>query len=288
MIYLLFSVICSTLIFIIFKLFARFEVNNLQAIIVNYLVACSLGYSLNSYGLNPTHLLESDWFYGMLFLGFLFIGLFQLMAWASQNLGISVVSIAVKMSLVIPVSFGILFYNEGLYIIKVIGIAMALLAVYLTTKKESKLKRGGLFVSVPLILFFSSGMLDILLKYHQTHLVPSNEQGLFTASIFGVAGFLGIIMYLSQYKRKQNYPSWKNVIAGIALGIPNYGSIYFLLKALSHNGLESSVVFPINNVGIVIFSTLCGAFLFREKLSKANWLGVLLAVTAIWLITYSI
>jgi 1-deoxy-D-xylulose-5-phosphate synthase len=52
---------------------------------------------------------------------------------------------------------------------------------------------------------------------------------------------------------------------GILLGIVNYCSIYFLLKALRVDGFESSTI---NNVVIVAVSTLVGLVLFKEKISN--------------------
>ena len=79
---------------------------------------------------------------------------------------------------------------------------------------------------------------------------------------------------------------YKNIIGGIILGIPNYISIVYLLKALGTDGIESSTAFTVNNVGIVVLSTLLGLFLFHERLSLKNWLGVFIAVLSVYLVFY--
>ena len=76
----------------------------------------------------------------------------------------------------------------------------------------------------------------------------------------------------------------RNILGGIALGIPNYFSIYFLLKALQNEYLTSASIFTINNVAIVLLSTFLGILLFKEKISAKNWGGILLAVTSILLV----
>ncbi len=81
--------------------------------------------------------------------------------------------------------------------------------------------------------------------------------------------------------------SFKNVLGGIALGIPNFGSIYFLVLALRTNGMESSTIFPLNNVAIVMISTFLGILLFKEKMLPKNWIGIALAVASIILIATS-
>ncbi|MFT5254386.1 MAG: putative membrane protein, partial [Flavobacteriales bacterium] len=68
-------------------------------------------------------------------------------------------------------------------------------------------------------------------------------------------------------------------------GVPNYYSIFFIIKALQNKNFESSTLFTINNVAIVILSTLVGLLLFKEKFSTKNKIGVALAILGIVLVT---
>ena len=70
------------------------------------------------------------------------------------------------------------------------------------------------------------------------------------------------------------------------LGVPNYFSIFYLIKALNMKGLSSSAVIPINNIGILFIDTLFGVFIFKERLSKLNILGVVLTVVSMLLIYF--
>jgi uncharacterized membrane protein len=58
----------------------------------------------------------------------------------------------------------------------------------------------------------------------------------------------------------------------------------FLLKALQTEGLESSTLFTINNVSVVILTTVFALLLFKEKLIKKNWIGIGLAIISILLV----
>ena len=79
---------------------------------------------------------------------------------------------------------------------------------------------------------------------------------------------------------------WKNILGGILLGIPNYYSMEFLLKAFKTD-IESSTLFTINNVGIVILTTVFALLFFKEKLIKKNWIGIALAVFSILLVSFA-
>ncbi|HET8886207.1 MAG TPA: EamA family transporter [Salinimicrobium sp.] len=286
MIYLLLSILSSSVIFVIFKLYSRYNVNTLQAIIINYFIAFTVGLAIDEQPLNLTRIPTESWFLGTVILGFLFISVFYLAAITTQRSGLSVVSVATKMSVAIPVFFGIVLYNESTGVLKILGIILALVAVYLTSVK----RKDGLTVQkknivFPLLVFLGSGIIDTTIKYLETTYVAEVDVALFTSSIFAISGIIGIGILIFQFFKKTLKLTFRNVLGGIALGIPNYFSIYFLVMALRSNGVESSTIFPINNVAIVMVSTLLGILLFKEKLLPKNWIGILLAIISILLIS---
>lgn len=287
MIYLLLSIAASTLLFIIFKLFNVFKINTFQAIVVNYAVACICGVMSYDSVINTNEIVNSKWFYGAIGLGFLFITVFNLMALTAQKNGLSVASVASKMSVIIPIIFGIYMYNESAGLQKIIGIILALVAVYLASVKSKSTLNFKNNLALPLLVFIGSGIIDTSIKYIETMYVPENGIPIFSATIFSFAFAMGILMVIYNIIRKQFQFDYKSVIGGLALGIVNYYSIYFLLKALNTEGNESSTLFTINNVGIVMISTLVGLLAFKETISRKNWIGIGLAVIAIILVTFA-
>jgi drug/metabolite transporter (DMT)-like permease len=284
--HLIISILISSCLFVIFKLFNVFKINTLQAITVNYFVAFLFGFFSSDLQVNLHEIPEQPWFLGALSLSVLFIVVFNLMAATAQKNGLSVASVSNKMSVIIPVIFGVIVYHEAVGYLKVIGILLALVAVYLSASKSDvePLKRKNLIL--PLLLFLGSGVLDTTLKYVETTLVPNGGVPIFSATIFIFAFFLGCLLLLVQALRGKFKFEFKNIIGGIVLGIPNYYSIEFLLKALKTEGFESSTVFTINNVSVVILTTLFALLFFKEKLIKKNWAGIGIAIVSIILVVF--
>lgn len=288
MIYLLLSVLSSTIIFVVFRLYKIFGVNTLQAIIVNYFIACTVGFFGYIEGTDLSHVPGENWFPGALMLGVLFITVFNLAAITTQKSGLSVVAVATKMSVAIPVLCGIFLYNESTGILKITGIILALAAVYLTSIKSKEgisIKTKNLVF--PLLVFLGSGIIDTSLKYLETTYVSETDVGLFSSTIFATAGTIGILILIGQGILGKLEISFRNILGGIALGIPNYYSIYFLVMALRSEGFDSSTIFTMNHVAIVTISTLVGIVLFREKLIRKNWIGLGLAILSIILVANS-
>ncbi|MDT0687278.1 EamA/RhaT family transporter [Autumnicola psychrophila] len=288
MIYLLLSILSSSVIFVVFKLYTKFGINTLQAIIVNYYIACTVGFFGYIKNFDISRVSSELWFPGTLLLGAMFIGVFYLAAVTTQKSGLSVVSVATKMSVAIPVLFGIFLYNESTGILKIIGIFLALISVYLTSIK----KKDGISIEkknliFPLLVFFGSGIIDATIKFLETNYVAETDVGLFSSTIFAIAGIIGTCILLFQAITGGLKITFKNILGGIALGIPNFFSIYFLVMALRSPGFDSSSIFTMNNVGIVSISTLLGIVFFHEKLIKKNWVGIGLAVLSIILVSQS-
>lgn len=292
MIYLLASIILTSYLTLSFKVVERYRIPVFQAIVFNYLTCVVTGSVVNgTFPLN-TASVQQPWFKWALVMGLLFICLFNVIGYTTQKLGVTVASVANRLSLVIPFAFSIYLYNEQSTWLKILGVILALVAVVFTcipAKKESATTQkslGLLPVILPAILFLGSGSLDTLVKYvEQTYLNESNSNAYLIAS-FGTAGTLGLIALIGAVVTGTQRFNPYSILAGILIGVPNYFSIWCLVKVLKDNPGNSSAIIPINNMGIVLFSSVMAALLFKERLSTINWVGILLAIGAIALISF--
>lgn len=291
MIYLIFSAFLSLLLVVIFKLFGKYKIETLQAIVINYIVCVAIGCTIVGVFPFQLNMINEPWFPIIALLGFLFVGGFYIASTTVQYFGIAIASVAQRMSLVISVSFAILFFNDVASFSKIIGVLTALTAVILINipnkNKENNSESTNDNVSskgkwiYPVSIFGISGLIEIILNYTQkTYELAPNMQCIL---LFGSASFIGIIALVIALISKRIQLKSKNILAGIILGIPNFFSIYFLLLALQN--LESSIVYPVTNILIVGSSAVVGYFVFKEKLSVINILGVGLALLSIILIT---
>lgn len=278
------SVLSSTWIFVVFKLYDVHKVQTLVAIIINYITACLVGLLLYNGPVGVDDLLNTSWAWGPFAMGVLFITIFNLMAKTSQVAGVSVASVATKMSLVIPVLLSVVLYREHLSLFEVMGIVLALVAVYLVSGKGKGIHVDRKHLILPILVFLGSGVIDASIKYFEEEHLTDQEIPIFSSMVFGCAALSGLIFVGVTSKNNQLKINLKNILGGIALGIPNYFSIFFLIRALRTNPLSSAAVFTLNNVAIVMLSTLVGILLFKEKLTPKNWTGVALAVLSIILV----
>jgi drug/metabolite transporter (DMT)-like permease len=287
MIFLILSIIASTITVSFFKIFERVGVNTLQGIIFNYITCAVLGNLIT----NETPVITSDfynqpWFPYTLLLGFLFISIFFAIGETSQKMGVSVSMVSAKLSVVVPIVFALLVFSESLTVFQISGIALSLLAVYFISQKhnDGSTKTKNIWI-LPAIVFIGSGIIDTTLNLIQKRFIPAVSEAYIITTVFSIAFVLGALFltYLVVFKNEK--VAFKNVYWGIFLGIPNYFSMLFLVKTLSYFPTASATIFPINNIGIVAASTLVSVLFFKEKLNTKNIIGLTLSLIAIALIS---
>jgi drug/metabolite transporter (DMT)-like permease len=292
MIYLVLTIVLTSCLTLGFDVIGKMKIPTLQAIVFNY-ITCVLVGSLVNGGFPAKAIVSNEpWVSWSLFMGSIFIVLFNIFAFTTQHLGVAVASVANKLSLVIPFLFAVFFYGEPATGLKITGIALAITAVVFTCWPHKEIKGSslrpehGFVLFVPFVLFLGSGMLDTLIGYvERSYLSDANKDSYFITA-FGAAGLLGTIVLSTRILSGKEKFDPRSVVAGICIGLPNYFSIWTLVKALSQAKGNSSGIFPIINIGIVLFSTLVAYFLFREKLSRLNWAGIFFSVIAIILMAW--
>jgi len=262
-------------------------VDTFQAIVVNYFVCVITGsVVLGDFPIN-SETTEQFWFPYALALGLIFITGFNATAFTIQKFGITIGAVMQKMSIIFSVSWALLMYGESLTLFKGLGILAAIAAIILTNiqssdgenAKEAIPKMYYIFPAMTLIL---SGVMEILLFEVEQQATTSGDLR-FVSTLFGIAGIFGFTYLVFNLLTGKMTFKIQNLWGGIVLGVPNFFSIYFLLKAIGY-GWEGSVVFPVNNVAIIALSSILAYLLISEKLSKLNWLGVALAGVSILLI----
>lgn len=77
-------------------------------------------------------------------------------------------------------------------------------------------------------------------------------------------------------KKQCAYP----VLAGVANFIVNLCGLYFVSTPLSTN-----VIYPVFGVGCLMLVTIASKFMFKEQMTKMQWLGIIIGAGAIALLS---
>ncbi len=288
MIWILLGVLCSAWLVTSFKIFERLGMNAFQCIMVNYLVCVLTAWVTSGSFPIPARFWLEPWFPYAVGIGFSFITVFNLVALTVQRVSVAMGGLMQKMSLVFAVVFMFLFYHEPITNLKITGIVLAIVAIILTnytpksTKSNTKTSNWLLW-ALPLATLLGSGVVDIGIAYAGRTLANGQASPTITAAIFGSAGVWGLMWLAYTLLTGQQRFSARSILGGIALGVPNYGSIYFMYKAMET--LPGSVVFSVNNLGVILATSLIGVLFFGERPSRINLSGIAISLIAIYLLS---
>jgi len=286
MIYLLLSILFTTFLVVILRLYEKWNIPTQYGITFNYLFCVITGFiAMPDKSILQQVPTWNGWLWCLL-LGIGFILIFLLIGKSTSLLGVATTGVAFKLSFIIPAIIAILFYGDVITLYKIIGILLAITAVVLiaypskskqANDNEKIIDKPKGAMLLPFLIFIGSGFTDASFNFIQRNYTPPNFEHIVTIMVFAGAFVGGILLYGRQRALYQK----KNVIAGIVLGIPNYFSLYFLMQALKSSGFPPSTLFPINNLGVVGLSAFIGFVIFKESITIQKAIGIALAIASI-------
>lgn len=274
--YLLASVACSVTVAVLLKLARRYEVDVRQAITANYAVAALLCWGVLRP--DPAALVtpQTPWVV-LAALGVLLPSVFLAMAAAVRHAGIVRSDAAQRLSLFIPLLAAFLLFGEPVSVRKLAAILLAFSALACLLRRPAAaqtLPDNRAAWMWPLVVWAGYGVIDILFK-QVARAGTAFAGGLLLA--FVLAGVLMLAYLLCRRVRWE----LRHALAGVALGLANFGNILTYIRAHQSLPEHPALVFASMNMGVIALGTVVGALAFREPLTRVNALGIALALAAI-------
>ena len=290
MLYLLAGVLANVFIFLSLRTFSIFKIDNLQAIAINYFVCVITGFFFvdDFSSLEAINFTEA-WSWIAIFIGFLLVMGFYAASITAQKMGVSITSVSSKVSMVFPILFSLLFLkieSKDFSFFNYFGMFLAVFSIFLGSLREDHIKSNDLskisMFLLPFAVFAIGGLIDISVNYSNYRLINEGNAAAFPIVLFGSAALIGVFLLLFQKNKFEK----KSLIGGLYLGVFNYLSLFFVLKGLSAFQNNGAVFYPIYNVGTILLSSFLAMIIFRERLSKINYLGLGLSIIALFLLSY--
>lgn len=203
---------------------------------------------------------------------------------------VSITSFIGCSSLLLSTGFGIIYFNEHISIIQIIGVMCLLLALFLTILKttqsaEREEKTKKIWPVWSALFFICSAATGIIFKLHQSSPVRNEvNQMMLAAAVTSTVLFL-ISSLIVQFRTNRTLPhiastAWVSVIA---CGIVSCG--YNRLNISLSGMLPSIIFFPVFNGAVILFASLLAALLFREKITKRQMIGIGIGIVSLLMVS---
>lgn len=319
MLYLVLAVVCSVSIGMIFKYAGREGMDRVALLTANYAAAVGVAVIILAAGvrdvsgglvLSPSLIALGVGTGALLIFGFFVLSL------ATDVAGMSLAIGVMRVSVVIPFLASWFIWSEEPSLFQIVGLVLASIAFFLIARTHRDEPRneatpvpvategpveGGPAATSPApqpdeptdysaervfgvlaLVFLSGGAVDVTMKTFEETFGAISSRVLFLLLAFGIAFLIGLAIVLWRGLREGAWPEPRTVAWGVGLGVINYGSLEFILRAIE--ALPGTFVFPVNNIAIVILAALVGVLVWKEHLTRYNQWGLALAVVALVLL----
>jgi drug/metabolite transporter (DMT)-like permease len=272
----------SGLIPVLFRAFHDWRINISWAIPTNYLVCVLVGAVWGGQALDLRTLPAQPWAGLALLQGVILAVNFFLLAFTAQRAGVSVATLASRLSVAIPSVLAFIIYDESFSAFKTVGLGAALLSLYLCTASErgNPANRSMSATMLPLLVFFTFGCYFTIIKYAQAHYLDESSYHQYVMSGFLFAFLTSSAICLKGVLARGDFRV-HHFLGGIVLGLINYIAVYALVKMLALQGWQTSQLYPIYSVGVVGVSTILAMIFFREHLSRQKTVGLVVGLIAV-------
>jgi drug/metabolite transporter (DMT)-like permease len=273
--FLVLTILCSTSIALILKYSDTKKGEPIVLLAGNYLVASLIGLTLLI--LNDEKIFSIQTLVFGAGLGLLFVLSFFAYAKAISFAGTGLATTSSRLSVIIPILFSIIIFNELPNELHLLGFAFTVITFilfYFSVKGDHKEEEGIFKYFFLIAVFVAIGLNDFAIKVFKNWR-PEEEEPYLIFFIFSSA-FVYSSIYIITRKIKINR---QTALWGLVLGVPNVFSTFFLLGALAL--LPAILVYPLMDVGIILFTTAVAFLIWKEKLNRWGVLALASGLLAI-------
>ncbi len=274
-VWLLIAVGMSSSIAIVFRLTERADLDRCAVTAANYVVACGVAGAMLARSEAPFAPAALRWAVPVgLAAGAVFFLSFLLYQVAVRRHGVAMAGAAAKLGVAVPAAASLALFSERPSPAQWAGLAAAMLAVALLARPgsgENPLRPALL------ALLVLSGLAEFSNKVYEWR-GALEHRALFLLAVFGTA-FCCAAAAVATRRRPFG---WREGLAGLAVGVPNFFSSYFLIRALA--GLPAAAVFPAFGAGTIVVLSLTGALFFGERIGRRDAAVLVLAAAGVALL----
>ncbi len=183
--------------------------------------------------------------------------------------------------MLVPYVWGVVFLHEEVSVLRVIGVALLVIAVALSNLGKSRITAWQILMCVS--VFFINGMTSIVSKLHQIEVTLPTVDAMTFVMLTGVTKFViaGAAYLAVRFgKREEIRAARKTGLGAVLLVVASagVGGFSYFLQLIGAANLPATVLYPILTGGTMILSALAGVICFKDKLSKGNILALALCL----------
>lgn len=273
MFYLILAVASSALVSILIRFSERYVKHNISMLCINYIMCLALSVLYTGAGKLFTTGEGIGWAVSLGTInGILYLVSFVVLQISIRKNGVVLSATFMRLGVLVPTLLSIFVFHEMPGGLQIVGFLIALLAIVLINFEKGQ--GGATFKLGLFLLLFGGGTADFMAKIYDEMGTPEFEEH-FLCLTFVAASILCIILAVKKGQKLAK----EDLLFGILVGVPNYYSARFLLKAVGQ--IPAVVAYPTYSVATIVVISIVGMICFKEKLTKRQQAAIGLILVAL-------
>ena len=195
---------------------------------------------------------------------------------------LSITSLVSSFAMVIPMTVGLIFYKESFDLTLGLGFASLVICIVFMNTTKSEEKQSFKWLVYVVLAFIGNGMFSVILSLYQRVSGGEKDNQLMVIALLASAILIfavSIVKERGEFKDTFRYGWHRAMATGCLNGVTKLCCL-LLMKIMN-----ISLISPISSGGSVVLSSIVGVFVYKEKLSVRQYVGILFGVTAIVLLS---
>lgn len=197
---------------------------------------------------------------------------------AIQCGSLSLTSLIVSYSLMIPALYGLIFLDESISFGFYPGILLLVISLLLINKPEEKKPINFKWILYVILAFLGNGMCSVFQKMQQVAFEGAYKNELMIFALVAGAVVLMIVSFIKDGKQIGTYIK-KGWFFGLLSGIFN-GIVNLFVMMLSGR-MSASLMFPLISAGGIVVTYLISKWIYKEKLTRRQLVGFVLGIASV-------
>lgn len=183
-------------------------------------------------------------------------------------------------SLILPTLYGLAFLKEPVGHGFFFGLILLAISLFLTNKKSENgsARIGAKWLFYISIAFVGNGMCSVVQKAQQVRFAGEYKSELMIYALALSVILLGIMTLIFE-RGKLRFYAKAGTLGALACGIANGVTNLFVM--LLSDSMPASLMFPLISAGGIVATYFISRFLFGEKLSRTQNIGLVIGIVSI-------
>lgn len=199
---------------------------------------------------------------------------------AMKNGPVSITALVANLQIILPTIFSAIFYNDEFGVFKILGVVFLIASMFLLLRPKDG-EKTKLWILFVMIAFLSGGSASIVQKIQAESIVSEQRNQMVLICYMTASVLTSIILVINRIGCKKPTFRFNLKTSGLMIALGATLCAYQVLLVYLISIMPGTIVYPLHNVMVVLFTAVMGFIFFKEKFDKFSLIGIIVSALSI-------